>query len=170
MKRTTYPDLVLAISLTSRGMGYVVLEGPQTPFDWGMMGRDAKNQSRVAIAKVATLIETCQPVAMVLENLDGKAVRHSRSLKRLSLRLAHLAENRGLTVARFDRTTIRNAFAPLGAKTKPEIAEAIAIAIPAFSHRTPPKRKIWMSEDRRQLLFDAAALGMTYLGRDHADV
>ena len=80
----------------------------------------------------------------------------------LSHQLAHLAQSEGIDVAYYDRQTIRHAFAPVGAKSKVEIAQAIARAIPAFAHRLPPVRKIWMSEDSRQMLFDAAALGMTY--------
>ena len=67
-------------------------------------------------------------------------------------------------MARYSRDDVRQVFAEFGAKTKPEIAAAIVAAIPAFSHKLPPARKIWTSEDGRQLLFDAAALGwVTYL-------
>lgn len=41
-----------------------------------------------------------------------------------------------------------------GAFTKYEIAKAIARRIPAFAHRLPRLRKLWMSEDPRQGLFD----------------
>ncbi len=161
MKHKTYPDLVLAVSLTSSGMGYVIFEKSQTPLDWGIMTKCPVRLERRATAKMISIVEQCQPIALVLEDIGSKNSRHSTRLQRLSLRLAHVGESSGLAVYRYTRGDIRRAFAPLGAKTKPEIAEVIAASIHAFSHRKPPKRKIWMSEDKRQLLFDAAALGLT---------
>ena len=60
---------------------------------------------------------------------------------------------------------MKECFASVGAGTKYEIAKAIATQIPAFAHRLPRLRKIWMSEDPRQSLFDAAALGLTFFAR-----
>jgi hypothetical protein len=46
--------------------------------------------------------------------------------------------------------------------TKGGIAETIAKHIPAFDRFLPPRRKLWMSEDVRMGLFDAAALAFTF--------
>lgn len=162
MNKVTYPDLVLSVTLASRGFAYVIFEGPQTPLDWGIVDTKGGQKNRQIKARIAKLLARYQPEALVLENIKRKQARRSDRLKRASLQLQHLADARGVDVTCYDRATIRQAFAPVGATTKVEIAEAIAMAIPAFTHRLPPKRKIWMSESRRQLLFDAASLGMTH--------
>jgi len=53
----------------------------------------------------------------------------------------------------------------VGARTKYEIAHAVARIIPAFKFRLQPVRKPWQSEDARQSPFDAAALGIVYYVR-----
>ena len=65
-------------------------------------------------------------------------------------------------VSRISRDAIRACFASVGARKKYDIAQAIARQIPALAHRPPRVRKIWMSEDPRQSLFDAAALGLAF--------
>ena len=112
--------------------------------------------------RVAKLLQTYHPQTLVLEDASAKSGQRSARLQKPSLKLAHVAECNGVEVCLYDRRAIRAAFASVGAKTKVEIAHAIASAIPAFAHRLPPVRKLWMSEDPRQMLFDAAALGITY--------
>ena len=52
------------------------------------------------------------------------------------------------------------------ARTKDEIARAIAKLLPEFAARVPPMRKLWMSEDYRMGLFDALSLVFTYYWRE----
>lgn len=79
--------------------------------------------------------------------------------------LAHVAEAQCIELHRYARSDIRSCFDSVGATTKYEIAKAIAMQIPAFAHRLPRYRKAWMSEDPRQSLFDAAALGLAYFSK-----
>ena len=79
--------------------------------------------------------------------------------------LVHFAEAEYVELHRCSKKEVRTCFASVGAGTKYEIAKAIATQIPAFAHRIPRFRKPWMSEDPRQSLFDAAALGLTYFTR-----
>jgi len=67
-------------------------------------------------------------------------------------------------LVQFQKSAVKEYFAPVGAATKYEIAQVIANQIPAFAHRIPPFRKAWMSADPRQYLFDAAALGILFYG------
>ena len=39
----------------------------------------------------------------------------------------------------------------------------IATNVAALAHYVPPRRKAWMAEPARMALFDAAALGLTFL-------
>ncbi len=79
--------------------------------------------------------------------------------------LAHVAEAEFVELHRYSRVAVKECFAPVGASTKYEIAKAVATQIPAFAHRIPRFRKPWMSEDPRQSLFDAAALGLTFFAQ-----
>ncbi len=162
MKKTTYPDLTLAITLSSRGFAYVFFEAPQTPFDWAVAEISGGAKNEQITRRIQKLIQAYHPATLVLENIGTKSTKRPERLRKLSLQLTHFAECEGVEVLRYDRKTVRGAFASVGAKTKVEIAHAIAAAIPAFMHRLPPVRKIWMSEDSRQMLFDAAALGITH--------
>lgn len=162
MKKTTYPDLTLAVTLSTRGFAYVFFEAPQTPYDWAVVETKGSGKDAQIMMRVEKLLQTYHPQTVVLEDVSGKSAKRSARLQKLSLRLAHMAGCEGIEVCRYDRKAIRAAFASVGAKTKVEIAHAVASAIPAFTHRLPPVRKLWMSEDPRQMLFDAAALGLTH--------
>lgn len=162
MFKTTYPDLTLAITLSTRGMAYVIFEAPETPFDWTVVEVKGTGKNAQITARVQELLDLYHPQALVLEDIQTKSAKRSDRLQKLSLALAHMATCQGIDVQRYDRKAIRQTFGAAGAKTKVEIAHAIAAAIPAFMHRLPPIRKIWMSEDSRQMLFDAAALGITH--------
>lgn len=163
MKRITYPDLTLAVSLSARGFAYVLFEAPEAPFDWGVVEIGGKDKNGQIGKRVQKLLCRYRPQTLVLENLSAKSAKRPDRTKKLALHLGHLAQSEGVDVMAYDRKAIRAAFTPLGAQTKVEIARAISLAIPALRHRLPPVRKIWMSEDPRQMLFDAAALGITHL-------
>ena len=77
-------------------------------------------------------------------------------------KLIQLAKDKCVTVVRYSLHKVKQYFAHVSAFTKHDIAVAIAKIIPAFSYQIPPERKIWMSEDIRQALYDAAALGLTF--------
>ncbi len=162
MFKTTYPDLTLAITLSTRGMAYVFFEAPETPFDWAVVEVKGTGKNAQITARVQKLFSLYHPQVLVLEDIQTRSAKRSDRLQKLSLALAHMATCEGIDVYRYDRKAIRQTFGVAGAKTKVEIAHAIAASIPAFMHRLPPVRKIWMSEDSRQMLFDAAALGITH--------
>jgi Holliday junction resolvasome RuvABC endonuclease subunit len=166
MAERTHPDRVLAIAPTTRGFAFVVFEGPLSPFDWGIHRISGANRNARILKNVERLVERYHPEVIVLEDVSQN-VRRTARIKALNLAIRHLGESAGLDVRCRERAAIRRCFVGVGARTKVEIAHAIARMIPAFSHRLPPVRKIWMTEDRRQSLFDAAALGLThYAGHD----
>lgn len=162
MKRITYPALTLAISLSARGFAHVFFEAPETPFDWAVVEMKGSDKNARIGKRVQKLLHLYRPQTLVLEDISMKAAKRPDRTKKLALYLRHLAHCEGVDVVAYDRRAIRATFAPVGAQTKVEIARAIALAIPAFGHRLPPVRKIWMSEDPRQMLFDAGALGITH--------
>ena len=83
-------------------------------------------------------------------------------MRRLQSLVANHAKGQALEVCTFTRNEIRECFKATGAATRYEIAQVIASQIHAFSHRLPPPRKPWKSEDSRMGLFNAAALVLTF--------
>lgn len=161
-----YPqNLVLSIYPFSRGFAFVLFEGPESPFDWGVKEIREKHKNTKTLDEIKKIIGRYCPEVLVIEDTIGKDSRRTSRIRKLYRMLVHLAEVEFLEVHRYSKTEVKARFASVGARTKYEIAKAIATQIPAFAHRVPPLRKIWMSEDPRQSLFDAAALGLTYFAR-----
>ena len=157
---------VLAFYPSTHGYAFVLFEGPLTPFDWGVRNIRGTGKSASTLADLKKLILRYRPEVVVIENTGRVRSRRVERIKRLHRRIAHIALAEGITLFRYSRSDVRACFASVGAVRKQEIAEAIAIQIPAFAHRVPKKRKLWTSEDPRQSMFDAAALGLTYYAHE----
>lgn len=162
MNHKTHHPLVLSIYPTSKGYAFVLFEGAQTPYDWGVKDIRKKEKNEATLEGVKIIIERYRPDYLIIEDYTEKGSRRSSRIRRLYRTITHYAESECIEVNRISQKTIRACFASVGAKRKYDIAQAIAHHIPAFAHRLPPLRKIWMSEDPRQSLFDAAALGLTF--------
>ena len=162
MTNSRFNVFVLSIYPTSRGFAFVVFESAESPFDWGTKEFRGRDKNVETLRALAALIDRYRPEALVIEDFTVKGSRRSPRVRKLYRALIHLAETEQVEVHRISRAQVKLCFASVGATTKYEIAVAIASEIPAFAHRLPRTRKIWMSEDPRQNLFDAAALGLTH--------
>ncbi len=161
--------LVLSLYPSSRGLGYVLFETPLAPFDWGVKEVRGARKNAQAITFVKRLLDRYAPVVLVLGDWTAATTRRAKRIRDLSQSLAALAKQHSLPVVTFSTEKVRECFSGVGARTKYEIALAIAKQVPAFSFRVPPVRKLWMSEDPRQNLFDAAALGFTFFANVGGD-
>lgn len=155
-------DMTLAIYATSKGFAFVLFHGPSVPFDWGLRGISNPSRNRKCLEAVADLIEQYQPLSIILEDTSEHESRRTVRIRRLYQSIVHLATANAIDVHRIEKASINKVFGSVGAVTKYEIAQAIAIQIPAFAAKLPRARKPWMSQDERQCLFDAAALGITW--------
>lgn len=155
-------NLVLSIYPFTRGFAFVLFEGPESPFDWGVKEVKEKHKNTRTLDEIKKLIDRCRPEVLVIEDLTNGESRRTSRIRKLYRMVAHLAAVEYVDLYRCKKSQIKECFGFVGANSKYEIAKAIAIQIPAFAHRIPPLRKAWMSEDPRQTLFDAAALGLTY--------
>lgn len=162
-------EFVLAVYPATRGYGFVLFEDVESPFDWGVVDVRGASKNDQVVEGVSKLIYRYHPQVLVLENIQKRCARRFTRTCRLSRALVGLACASYTDVKFYSRSQIRQCFASVGARTKFEIAQAIVLQIPAFEHRLPPLRKIWMSEDLRQSLFDAAALGITYYNSQGTD-
>ena len=153
--------LILAIYLTTRGFGFVVFEGRERTIDWGV--KDVRgDKNRKVLAKIEELIAWYKPEVLVLENAHGTTSRRAARIRQLQLQVVELAKIRRIPVRQFTRSDIKVAFATRNASTKYEIAQAVSRELPDLAPWLPPPRKIWMSEDPRLGIFDAASLALTF--------
>jgi hypothetical protein len=152
---------VLGVSASPRGFAFVLFQQPTAPFDWGVKEIRGAHKSALTLLAIKKLIRQYRPKTIVIEE-TGKDSHRGPRIRALYRSIVELAQRERITVVRYTRAQVRATFATENARTRPEIAAAIAARIPAFAPKLPPLRKIWMSEDSRQGLFDAAALGVTY--------
>jgi Holliday junction resolvasome RuvABC endonuclease subunit len=156
--------LTLAIYLTTRGFGFVVVEGHQRTIDWGV--KDMRgDKNRKVLAKIEELMSWYRPAMLVLENAHGTTSRRAERIRQLHLQIIELAKTRKIPVRQFTRPDIKAAFATRNASTKYEVAQAVSRELPDLAPWLPPPRKIWMSEDPRLGIFDAASLALTFFDR-----
>src|SRR5262245_40751649 len=127
---------VLAIDPATRGFGFAVLEGQDRLIDWGV--KETKTDKNVRSLKlISELIEQYEPRVVVLEAYDGKGSRRCRRVGSLIDEISTLAVKRQTKVRRFSRKDVKKAFLDVGAKTKYEIAIAIAKRFPELAPRLP---------------------------------
>lgn len=157
--------LVLAIYLNTRGFSYALFEGVLAPVDWGIKTAETKGVAD-CLEKVRLLLHLLQPSVVVLQDCDGKLSRCTDRIEELIDLIAALAKANGVKVFRYAREDIRGCFAYYSARTKAEIARAIAKLLPEFAPHVPPLRKLWKSEHYRTGLFDALSLVFTYYARE----
>ena len=151
----------LAAAVTSRGLGFVLMEGPGTLVDWGVKQPKPYRQDR-CVAHLQRLVDQYGPGRVVLEDHTVRPRRCSPRVQSLFRAIHRLAEQRKLRLRVIPRNRVKTAFTPDGRITKFGISRHVARVLPVLARRLPPYRKPWMSEDYRMAIFDAAALGLAY--------
>ena len=154
-------SIVLGVKPSYRGFGWAGFEAPFSLCDWGI---EEQRRPTLAgsLAALEKLIARLMPEVLLLEAFEGPAAKRSAPTERLSRAMAQLAAERGVTVEVYTRGDVRACFAPVGARSRDQIAAAVARHLPVLRHRLPKPRKPWEGEDRRMALFSAAALALTH--------
>lgn len=153
--------LTLAVYPTTSDFAWVAFENPFLPYDWRVVKtRDRKNERALQI--VEKLIRRLNPESLVLEAFESHLSKRSGRIARLCRAIVNLAYARGIEVAVYTRADIQACFAAVGARTRDEVAAAVARHVDAFSYRLPRKRRSWDREQRDMALFSAAALVLTH--------
>ncbi|MEG3148180.1 hypothetical protein U1839_26320 [Sphingomonas sp. RT2P30] len=153
--------LVLGFHPSNQGFGWIAFSGPFSIHHWGVsdMGRE-KNEG--CLRKLERLLERLNPHTIVLEAYEGTKPARSERIVRLCRAVVAMAKDRGIEVAIYARNEIVTCFISIGAKTRYEIASAIARSFEILRDRLPAPRKQWETVHRRMTLFDAAALVLTH--------
>ena len=154
-------ERVVALDPTSHGFGFVVLEGPTRLIDWGHAHARPCSAEK-CLERVAELLSWYSPHVVITENCKTKGARRSPRVKKLLFHIRRFSEISGARVEEVSKARVQKVFSSGKPLKKHEIAQLIAAAFPELSLRLPPPRKIWMSEDERTSIFDAAALALTY--------
>ncbi len=160
----TFP-LVLAFHPASRGVGWVLLQGPSAPVDWGITFLRSDSHRGVR-RSVETLVERYRPEVLVVERFHPAV----RSVLGPALRdaVAALASRLELEVAQYSRAQVRAALALSPTAGRQATAERVADHFAVFRHRLPPPRRPWEGADRRLALFSAGALALTHYANGDA--
>jgi len=153
-------DLVLALHPHSKGLGWAAFEGPLTLHDWAVF-RPKWSRSRLCLSKADRLIRALRPQVIVLESFGQETQRRAR-IRRLCEGILQQAAGHGVHVEIYGRDEVAVCFAEAGARTREEIAAAVARLLPALQERLPKPRRCWTSEDPRASVFAAAALALTH--------
>lgn len=156
------PFLVLGVFPTSRGMGWVALDGPLSVFEHGLVSPKRSELTRVCLKRFERLLERLKPETVVLEAFDRFSAHRSPRIEKLSVQMVALANDRQIEVEVYRRRQVQRAFASVNAVTREEIAEVIAKHLPTLAYRRPTARKLTDTSDRRLSIFNAAALVLTH--------
>jgi Holliday junction resolvasome RuvABC endonuclease subunit len=153
---------ILAISLSSRGFGYAVLQGDDWLIDYGKKVINKDKNVRV-LGHIEKIITRKQPDVLVLQDVNARGARRDPRIKRLHTKIIMLAKKRKLKVMKFSGIELRRLLLGDATGTKHEMAELMAKQFPdELASRLPPKRKPWKSQDARMDIFDAVALGIAF--------
>ena len=156
--RTNTPS-VLALYPSARGMAHIFFKAAHIPTNWSLKEIRGDEKNTVAIAVVTELLNRYAPEVLVIEETKEKKCKRSPRICALHNAIAKAAKAQGIPVVRYTKGAVREY---LGVHTKYDTAHAVAKRIPALAPKLPPVRKIWMCEDHRQHLFDAAALALMH--------
>ena len=155
---------VLAICPFSRGFSFVLFDGPDSPFEWGIREiKEKQKRNAKTLAAIKELVDAYFPMAVVIEELGEHSKRGTR-IRKLNSNIGKLAEKEDIGLYRFSYADVCEYFFSMPHARKRDIRVAVTKKIPGFAQYMPPKREAWMSQHPRESLFDAAALGLTFYG------
>lgn len=153
---------LMAVAPATHGFGYVVMEGGNSLVDWGVkiVKRDKNNGCLRWVDKLA---EHFQPDVLVLQNTRTKDSRRSKRIQELTGQMIEWARGRKLKVAKYSGRTVTSLLSEGGKGTKHSIAERMAGLFPEeLGPCLPKRRRIWMAENRKMAIFEAAALAVVF--------
>jgi len=154
---------LLALVLTSRGLGYAVLEGEASLIESGRASVRNGDKNTQCLAKVEKLSALYRPDALILEDVAAKGSRRHPRIERLHRELEAFAKKCKLTVNIVSGQQVRRLLLGNEHGTKQEMAEVLAKRFPIeLAFRIPPKRRLWESADSRMDIFDAVGLAVAY--------
>lgn len=155
---------VLAISLSTRGFGYTVLEGKDRLVDYGNKGSVGKFKNVLLLAAATKIVRRNTPDMLVLRDMTADGKNRSKRVKELHHQLIALTKKHKIKVAKISGKKVRMALLNDEWATKHEMALHLATLFPEeLGSRLPPKRKPWAKEHSRMDMFDAVGLAVAFM-------
>lgn len=151
------PLRLLAIDLTAKGFGFVLLDARLGLLDWGFSSLLATDDAAF-FERVSARIARGRPTALVLENFAPIKGRET-ALRRRDLAI-EIATQRKIGLCQVSQKIVQGI---LGPGTKAEIAKVLVQRFPELRHRMPRERTRWSTEDERMHIFDALALAVVVM-------
>jgi hypothetical protein len=163
MNQTTSKHFrILAVALSTRGFGFVVMEGQKTIIEFRGPRADGDKNAQ-SLAKIEKLLNFYRPGVLVLQDVEAKGSRRAPRIKTLNRQIKRVAEKHKIEVKLISGKQLRTLLLGNPKGTKQEMAEQLAKDFPdELASRLPPKRKQWKSEDSRMDIFDAVALAVVF--------
>lgn len=149
---------ILAISLSTYGFGYAVMENGCRLVNYGkkVIPKDKNAKSLTGIEK---MMVRNRPDVLVLQDVNARGTHRVPRIKTLHKKVLALAKKHDLKVDNISQKELRLTLIGREGATKQEMAELMASRFPdELALRLPPKRKPWVSEDSRMDYFDAVGL------------
>ena len=157
------PFRLLAVALTSRGLGYAVLEGESSLIESSRMSVRNGDKNWQCLAKVKKLTAFYRPDALILQDVTAKGSRRNSRIKALHREVMRFAAKQRLKVDLISEKQLRNLLLGDASGTKHEMAEMLTERFSdELAFRLPSKRRLWQSEDSRMDIFDAVALAVAF--------
>lgn len=149
---------VLGFHPSSRGFGWVVFEDQLSLLDWGVVDVRA-NQNAAAINRMNALMDKHRPATLVLERFKD---RRGQRIRELCFAVVMSARKKGVSIYHCSRTQISRSRTMRGARTRQEVAVAVAGHLTVLRPRLPKPQQIWVGERSAMRLFCAAACALAY--------
>jgi hypothetical protein len=153
----------LAIFPSSIGFGWVVFDGPLSPYRWKVSGaargaKSARAKNERCLKRIEELLQEFRPGTLVLEAFEGNGVRRSARIQTLCRATISLASVEGVTVRVMGRNEIARCFPSLEEHTRETVASRTAEYLREIRSRLPGRRRLWESENTNMALMNATAL------------
>lgn len=155
------PTKVLAIYPCTRGFSYVVMEDPLTLVEYNLVSPKKFDREKL-VNEIKRVINTHNPVTVVLENCDSKYCRKGKRTKNVINVINEWSTKKGVPVKQYSRDDVRKVFEKWYARTKYEIALVITRNIPELRQYTYEKPKYPEREANTSALFSVTSLAITH--------
>jgi Holliday junction resolvasome RuvABC endonuclease subunit len=161
MKPLAKDGLVIGFQPSSHGFGWAAFSSPLALYDWGLC--HAKTNKNVkCMRRLERILSRLEPRTIVLEAFETDGARRSGRVIDLCRAVVSHAIDQRIEVAIYPRSQILARFGAVGARTRQQVAEAVARSFVELRPRLPRPRAAWDAPDRRMALFDAAAVAQTH--------
>jgi hypothetical protein len=102
---------------------------------------------------------------VVLRTFPRHTRRNKTSIRKILRAVRRKAEELSIPVVLVSDHQLKQLFCRYAKPKKQEIAMLVAAAFPELGWRLPPPRKPWQREPHGMVMFEAAALGLTFFAR-----